>query len=255
MSLLWSEQNRPCSQQPPGNRSRGGPINYDFVNGWNEDAATRHRIKKRVMRDYLHKKNMRSASFLRPDPRVSLLWRVKQQGFIARPSHVARSRSSSPVASLARSTARARRRLSHERPSKSRPPRRTDCRASPASSASISACGVGLNAVAGQATQPTELPQDHAAQFNAVYTNPAPPDVVGTLLLPVPDSMNRPVRVYQRQVPTKFRVSTNRRYYNRILRDPLETKASLHKQTEPSETHSAPARNHPTHSVPDMITD
>lgn len=63
------------------------------------------------------------------------------------------------------------------------------------------------------------------------------------------------VRVYQRQGPTKFRVSTNRRYYNRIPRDPLETKASLYKPTEPSETHSVPGRNHPTHSVPVMIAD
>lgn len=190
MSLPGLPQKKSRSRQHLESHSRAESINYDFVVGLNQDAATRLCIRKRVMHDYLNKKQQQSASFLQPNSHVSLGWRVKQQDTSINPSHVARPRSSSSLGSLAQSTTQARTRLGSGRTSKSRPLTRTCCRASSASSAPVSAAGLGQNAYAGQAIQPPEVPQNCAKRVSSLCANAAEQGA-GAHLSPVTDSRNR----------------------------------------------------------------
>ena len=192
MVAAASPRSSPRSRLPPKSDARAESIGtFNFVDGLHQDAATRRHIKKSVMRDYIHKKHMRSLSFLRPHSCVTSLWGVDQQGISTKPSHRASPKPPSLEATFVRSTDRARTRLRNEHTSKLRPFKKTGHRVSMTTSPSSVAIRSDLNALTAQALSAPQLPHNHTGRFNPTFPNPAVPKA-GLRLSPVADSQNPP---------------------------------------------------------------
>ena len=192
MVLPVSPRNSPRSQLPPKSDGRAGFIGtFNFVDGLHQDAATRRHIKKSVMRDYIHKKRMRSLSFLRPHSCVTSSWAVGQQSISTKPSQCASPKPCSLEATFIRSPDRARIRLRNERTSKPRSFKKTGRRVSMTPSASTVILRSDLNALTAQAVSSPRVAHSHTGPFNPSCPNPAA-SKAGVLLSPVMDSQTGP---------------------------------------------------------------